>query len=171
MIGSLSKYELMVDATEESGGPSQHVRILPRGDFVIDELPPGKHRLGLVDSGVSGPKEVGFTEVNLVNQNVPEVVITPFKAAQVRVRVVMEGEEDKPFTPGSVWLTPDHSDESSSGTLVQHQPRMGHMSLMLCHRANTRFCSTALPVVISSPFSPAVEPSIRNRSKWQSVRI
>ena len=40
------------------------------------------------------------------------MVIAPFLPAQIRVRVVMEGEEGKPLTAGSVFLQPvgDHAD-------------------------------------------------------------
>ncbi len=119
-----SKYEVSATVEEGMGWTSEGGEILPNGDFVFDELPPGKHRLILLDHSMSGPEEIGATEVNLVDQDVTGIVITPFRPAQVRVRVTMEGE-DKLLTTGSVSLNPDHWDGHSWNSLSQYPPQNG----------------------------------------------
>ena len=53
------------------------------------------------------------------------MVITPFKPAQVRVRVVIEGEEDKPLTTGSVFLNPTENGVDPSDRRMGYQPQNG----------------------------------------------
>lgn len=123
-IDSLSKYEVSASIEEGEGWTSEAAKVLPDGEFVI-ELSPGKHQLSLLEEGGSGLKKIGSTEINLVDQDVSGVVIARFKPAQVRVRVVMEGEEDKPLTKGSVFLTPNDWDASSRNGLSEYQPQNG----------------------------------------------
>ncbi len=124
MSGSPSKYSLSATIEEGIGWTSEAGKILPNGDFELAELPPGKHRLMLLDHGANGLQTVGKAEVDLTDQDVTGVVINPFKPAQVRVRVVLEGEEDKPLTTGSVSLRPAQAADAI-GFLTQFQPQNG----------------------------------------------
>ena len=47
----------------------------------------------LNETAASGPRLVGQTEVNLTDEDLTGIVIIPFKPAEVRVRVVIKGEE------------------------------------------------------------------------------
>jgi hypothetical protein len=67
-------------------------------------LTPGPYSLRLLQNGPNGYHIVGEQQVNLTDEDVSGVVITPFKPAQVRVRVVLDGEEDKPLIKGVVSL-------------------------------------------------------------------
>lgn len=60
-----------------------------------------------------------------LDQDLTGVVITPFKQAQVRVRAVMEGEEDKPLTRGTVFLFPAGETINITTQLIQYQPQNG----------------------------------------------
>jgi hypothetical protein len=123
--GSLSRYGLGATVDDGIGWTSEPATILPNGDFVVPELPPGKHTLVLMDQGLNGAQAVGKAEVNLTDADVTGIVITPFKPAQVRVRVVVEGEEDKPLTDGSVFLNPVHDNGGHVNRLMQYRPQNG----------------------------------------------
>ncbi len=123
--GSPKDYQLSGGVEEGLGWTSETGKILPNGDFAFDELPPGKHRLTLLANGPSGFRQIGVSEVNLIDQDVTGVVITPFKPAQVRVRVVLEGEEDKPLTAGTVSLHPVEGKAAASFQRMQFQPQNG----------------------------------------------
>ncbi|MBV9268523.1 MAG: hypothetical protein JO061_20310 [Acidobacteriaceae bacterium] len=73
----------------------------------------------------NGPQIIGQTEVILSNEDLTGVVITPFRPAQVRVRVVIEGEEDKPLTRGSAVLNPVVADREYANFITQFQPQDG----------------------------------------------
>jgi hypothetical protein len=118
----------MATVTEGGGWTSEGGKILPTGEFVFEELPPGKHRLHLLGQGGNGAHTVGQTEVNLTDQDATGVVITPFQPAQVHARMVQEGEEDKPLTVGGVFLKPADGLEDSRGTPFQFQPQNGKYS-------------------------------------------
>jgi hypothetical protein len=105
---SLTKYFLTASLDEESAGTSQGGRVLPNGEFVIAGLRPGENSLKLMTLGSNGPQLVGRAKVTLTDQDVTGVVINPIALAQVRVRVVLEGEEDKPVTSGTVILQEWH---------------------------------------------------------------
>ncbi|MGA8598042.1 MAG: carboxypeptidase-like regulatory domain-containing protein [Bryobacteraceae bacterium] len=82
----LSTYSISARVEDGIGWTSESGEILPNGDFVFKELPPGKRLLTLLDNGPNGLQTIGKTEVNLTDQDVTGVVITPFKPAQVRAR-------------------------------------------------------------------------------------
>ncbi len=63
--------------------------------------------------------------MSLGDQDLTGVVITPFKPSQVGVRVVIEGEEDKPLTSGSVFLNPVQPAGDDMSRLMQYQPQNG----------------------------------------------
>ena len=125
LIGPASKYSLNASVEEGGGWASEPAKLLPNGEFVFPELPPGKHRLNLFEQGMSGFQIIGYTEINLLDQDLTGVVITPFKPAQVRVRVVMEGEEDKPLTTGTVFLFPAGETINAISQLLEYQPQNG----------------------------------------------
>lgn len=104
--GPISRYRLRANLDDGRGWASQPGRILPNGDFLFSEMPPGRYWLTLIESGPDGSHTAGAAEVTLASEDVTDVVITAFKSAQVRVKVVVEGEEDKPLTSGMVLLTP-----------------------------------------------------------------
>jgi hypothetical protein len=79
---------------------------LPNGDFVVKDLPPGKHKIALLETGANGRLMVGSTEVTLTDRDATGVTITPYKPAEIRVRVVIEGEEDTPVTTAAMKVQP-----------------------------------------------------------------
>jgi hypothetical protein len=99
---SLTKYFLT--ASVDGRGDGIPGKVLPNGDFVITGVLPGENSLKLMTLGSDGMQLVGRTEVTLTDQDVTGVIIAPMALAQVRVRVVLEGEEDKPVTSGTVML-------------------------------------------------------------------
>jgi protocatechuate 3,4-dioxygenase beta subunit len=123
---SLSDYRLTATVDEGNGWTSESGKILPTGDFEFAELPPGRHTLGLSMQGPNGRQVVGKTEVTLVDQDLTGIIITPFKPAQVRVRVVFDEQPDKPITTGTVFLNPaqDMQETFHNGHL-QYQPQNG----------------------------------------------
>lgn len=123
LSGSLSKYNVSAGVEIGRGWTGEEGKILPNGDFEFDELPPGEHELTVSVRGADGFREIGSTEVNLTDQDITGVVITPFKPARVRVRVVIEGEEDKPLTNGSVSLWPTEDNESTVHNLSAYPPQ------------------------------------------------
>lgn len=108
---SLTKYYLTASLDDGSGGTSESGTVLPNGDFVVAGLRPGENSLKLMTLGSNGPQVIGKANVTLVDQDVSGVVINPVAPAQVRVRVVMEGEEDKPVTSGHLYLWEWHGPE------------------------------------------------------------
>ncbi len=123
--GSPSKYSLRASVDDGRGWTSEAGKFLPNGDFEFAELPPGKHTLMLLDRGPNGSEVIGKTEVNLAEQDLTGVVITAFRPGQVRVRVAIEGEEDKPLTAGSVFLNPAADGTSAMNSLSQYRPQNG----------------------------------------------
>jgi hypothetical protein len=121
-IDSISTY--MVSASVGLGWTSESAKLLPNDEFMI-ELPPGKHTIGLMEQTSSGPKQVGAAEVNLTDQDASGVVITVAKRAQIRVRAVVEGEEGRPLTNGSITLIPENRDEGTRNSFTQYPPQDG----------------------------------------------
>lgn len=111
-----SHYELSVDVPAGFGWTSEEGKVQPGGDFTFEELPPGKHILRLFERGPNGAQAIAETEITLVDQDINGVVITPFKPAEVRIRVVRDGEGDKPLTDGAVFLIPESTGNSFNGT-------------------------------------------------------
>jgi hypothetical protein len=107
---ALTKYFLTASVFGQGGGIPG--KVLPNGDFVITGVLPGENSLKLMTQGPDGLQLVGKTEVTLTGQDVTGVVIAPIALAQVRVRVLLEGEEDKPVTSGTVMLYEWHADGS-----------------------------------------------------------
>ena len=118
--GPVSGYTLSAMLSEGLGWMPGSSKVLPTGEFVFEELPPGKYQLHLFQQGgnsVYSAYKVGRAEVNVAEQDVTGVVITPFKSAQVRVRVVQEGKEDQLLTVGPVFLyTADGTGDQNSPT-------------------------------------------------------
>ena len=169
--GSASKYQLSARVDEGIGWTSEAATILPSGDFVFAELPPGKRRLTLLGSGPSGFQTIGRTEVNLTDQDLTGVVITPFKPAQVRVRVVMEGEgEDHPLTTGTVFLTPTEGAADAGDHPMQYQPQNGVYVMDDVPPGRYRAWFNTLATATSNRFNQESECSIRIRSTWEMGR-
>ena len=125
LAGAPSKYSLSASVDEGLGFTSEAGKILANGAFAFAELPPGEHSLRLFEEGMNGPHIIAETDVTLTDQDLTGVVITPFKPARVSVRAVMEGEEDRPLTAGSVFLRPANGDEDFSRAIMQYQPLNG----------------------------------------------
>ena len=107
IVGATLKYSLASNSSQGWGTSSPAATILPGGDFVLTDLPPGKHRLILTEeSGPNGNRVVGQTDVTLADQDLTGILITPFKPAQAHVRVVMEGEEQKPLPDKALFFVP-----------------------------------------------------------------
>jgi Carboxypeptidase regulatory-like domain len=123
------RYTLSARVDDGAGWASEQAKILPNGDFVFPALPPGKHRLTLSHQGPNGLQMIGRAEVELTDQDVMGVVIAPFKPAQVRVRVLMEGEEDRPLTTGSVFLNQGEDPDDRRDQLMQYQPQDGAFTI------------------------------------------
>ena len=119
------RFMLSAGVDDGAGWSSEMAKILPNGDFIFPELPPGKHQLRLSKQGPNGLETVGRAEVELTDQDLTGVVITPFKPAQVRVRAVMEGEEERPLTNGSVFLNQGDDADDRRNQLMQYQPQNG----------------------------------------------
>ncbi len=117
LSGAVSKYSLVTDTSESA-------TIQPNGDFVLTGLPPGDHRLKLMEPGSNELCVVGRAEVTLTDQDVTGIEITPFPPAKVRVRVVLESEPDKPLTRGSVALISLEKPDNNS-RFGNHEPRDG----------------------------------------------
>lgn len=122
---SLSKLTLSASIDSGRGWTSTSGTIMDNGEFQIAQLPPGDHRLTLLADGPDGSHIIGQTKVNLTDHNLTEVVISPFKPSQVHIQVVMEGEEDKPLTVGSVFLNPSSDEFDVVHGYVQYQPQQG----------------------------------------------
>ena len=101
--------------TNQMGGPIQPGKLLANGEFIFEDMLPGRYRLTLSANRAGKSVEVGRAEITLADEDLNGIVITPFLPARVRVRVVMEGEEDKPLTAGSVFLLPmgDHANSQT----------------------------------------------------------
>jgi hypothetical protein len=80
--------------------------LLPNGDFTFKDLPPGKHTITLLETGANGRLRVGSTQVTLTDRDATGVTITPYKPAEIRVRVVIAGEEDTPVTTAVMKIHP-----------------------------------------------------------------
>ncbi len=123
--GSLSGYSLGASIGVGIGWTSEMAKVLPNGKFMFEELPPGKHTLHLIKQGGNGAQTIGQTEINLTDQDVTGVIITPFKPAQIRVRVVQEGDEEHSLTAGSVFLMPTDAGEERAKNQLQYQSHDG----------------------------------------------
>lgn len=122
---ALSQYRL--SAVLDEGGRftgDGNATILTNGEFIVTEVTPGVHNLMLINAA-NGWHVVGQPEVNVSDEDVSGIVITPVKPAQVRVRVVLEGEEDKPLTNGVVSLTPAEAPYDPNTSFSQHQTQNG----------------------------------------------
>ncbi len=119
-----SKYRVFASLRDGTGRGRDGGELLSNGDFEFRELSPGKYQFTVGKLETNDYQIVGRTEVNVTDQDVAEVTITPFNPAQVHVRMVMEGEEDKPFTSGLVALAPT-SDNDFGAAVFQHESRNG----------------------------------------------
>ncbi len=120
------QHDLSARIEDGIGWASERAVIQPNGDFAFKELPPGKHRLNLLEHGKNGIEVTGKTEINLTDHDVTGVVINLFKPAQVRVRVAIEGEETKPLTTGSVFPHPATDEFSElADRQMQYQSQNG----------------------------------------------
>ncbi len=107
-------------AIEPYDEPAQSVqsdKILSGPEFSFDDLPPGKYRLTLTVRSENGLKTIGISEVELKDESVTGLLITPFKPAVVLARVVLEDDPNKLLFPGSVSLNP----VEESGNLAQSE--------------------------------------------------
>jgi hypothetical protein len=120
------KYYVSASVEAAPEWTSEAGTMLPNGEFIFDALPPGTHRLTLLENGANGLRRAGRTDVTLSDQDVTGVVLTPMKPARVRVRVVMEGEEDKPLTTGSVVLSAAQESGEDAGVFSAFQPQDGN---------------------------------------------
>lgn len=120
-----SGYELSADAQTGLEWAWASAKILPDGSFVFEALPPGKHKLVLLQHGPNGPQEMGFTEIDLANEDLTGVVVRPFKQARVSVQVALEGERDKLLTSGTVSLIPVDETTGASSGYQQYRPENG----------------------------------------------
>lgn len=123
--GPLSGYTLSTTVSEGLGWMSGSSKVLPNGEFMFENMPPGKHRIYLFQPGANGSHLVGQVEVNMTEQDITGVVITPFRPAQVGVRVVQEGEEDQPLRAGMVFLHATDGAEEQNSTPPQFEPHNG----------------------------------------------
>jgi hypothetical protein len=121
-LSSLSKYSVLARVDEGAGYTSEGSRVAPNGEFVFAGLPPGRYPLKLTEPGPNGLRTMGETEVELTDHDLTGVVITPFKPARVRVRVVIEGEEDTPLTTGSVFLHSARTSDDFASQLIAYMP-------------------------------------------------
>ncbi len=123
---SLSQYQLNATIDAGRGWSGQEGSIQPDGDFVINNLQSGDHRLSLLRPSPNGPQEVGTTDITLPDRDLTGVTMALFRPAQVRVRVVMEeGQETVPLTMGSVFLIPDPPESNPRNSISQFTPQNG----------------------------------------------
>lgn len=120
---SATKY--LVSAHEEGSlARVAQTEVLPGGEFIFPQLAPGTHELYLIEKTAQGQVYNGRAKVTLADRDVTGVTIVPFKPAQVRVRLVKEGEEDKPLIEGGVMLKPVEQDDGTRhmvvGSMVQN---------------------------------------------------
>jgi hypothetical protein len=123
--GSLANYTVSARVDVGNGWTSEAGKILPNGDFEFAALPPGKHSVSLLINGPNGWKVVGESDVTLVDQDLVGVMIAPFKPAQVRVKVVMEGAPDEQLSVGVVSLLPAEKAWTAVNMPMQHVPHNG----------------------------------------------
>jgi protocatechuate 3,4-dioxygenase beta subunit len=121
----VSRYNVTATVEEDRGFTGRQATVSPNGEFLFTELPSGTHTLTLLENGPNGSHIVGQQEVTLASEDRTGIVLSRFKPAQVRVRVIMQGEEDKPLTDGAVALiAPDSSLDAAPG-FSQYQPQNG----------------------------------------------
>ena len=101
--GSFAKYSLTAASEEDIGPASRSATIEGDGEFVLEELTPGPHRLALLDHSKGAVQVVGGAEINLGDQNLTGISIVPFAPAKLRVRVAIEDERTIP--EGAVLLS------------------------------------------------------------------
>jgi hypothetical protein len=124
-----SKYAVTARSSAGTESAFEIGTVLPNGEFAFTDLPPGTHHLTLMNNAGNSAQAIGETEVTMADQDVTGVVITAFKPAQLRVRVVMEGEEDKPLTSGSVFIVPAQGTEPGERGSSAWQARNGTYEL------------------------------------------
>lgn len=125
IVNPKAEYELSSSLEAGLGWTSEIGKILPNGDFVIEGLPPGKHQLTLITHSMNGPKEIGSAEIELSDENITGVAITPFRPGVVRVRVLQEGDEEQALTTGSVFLWPVEQKANFTQNEYQISPQNG----------------------------------------------
>ncbi len=123
--GSFGHYRLSANAADSNAYAEEDAQIRPNGEFLFDGLPPGEHRLTLLRPSQDSTQLVGQTTVELTDTDLTNVVITPYKPAQVRVRLVVEGQEDNPFIGGSVFLHPSDWDGTLNRSNIQYKAENG----------------------------------------------
>ncbi len=124
MVGNGSNYRVSASLAEGMGWTGKEGRLSADGSFLIADLPPGKHQLTLLRQDMNGLQTVGSTEVELTDQNITGMIITPFEPAVLRVRVTIE-DEDNPLTVGSVFLDPSSADGNPHVGQYQFTPDNG----------------------------------------------
>ncbi len=120
--GALSRCRVRAAADNEADLSGKDGRLAPDGSFAIQDLPPGKYVITLLEEGGSGVRKMGATELELADQNITGLVITRFEPARVRVRVVME-KENRPLTVGSVHLELIGGGSNSQASQDQFTPQ------------------------------------------------
>jgi hypothetical protein len=115
---SLGHYDLTVER-EEVGIPLV-ADVSPDGSFRID-LPPGEHRLSLNVNDSNRIYEIASASVSLTDADVSNIDLHPGRLARVRIRVVLEGQ-DQPLTQGAAFLL---APDENSNDLSAFPPRDG----------------------------------------------
>jgi hypothetical protein len=117
--------KMRVSAYDDTG-TSEEVNVAPNGEFTM-ELPPGTHKLTLIEQAASGVlRGTGVAEVDVADQDVAGVLIKRFQPAEIQVRAVVEGEEDHPLTMGTIQLIPDEPNgKAGRNTFGQYERENG----------------------------------------------
>ncbi len=117
--GSYSKYSLTITSSQEEVEPvSPSVKIQSDGEFALEDLTPGTHRLTLLDHSKGTVRIVGGADIKLGQQDLAGISIVPFTPARVRVRVAMEDERTVP--QGAVLLSALEKNGSSGSEFEKH---------------------------------------------------
>ena len=102
------------------------------GEFSVDKLLPGTYELSLQHAGINIR---GKARVELIGADQTEIRITPYKPAQVKLRLAVEGRErtESLVVSGSLRRTPvDFRTwcELEGGVCVFHGPRADGLGLL-----------------------------------------
>jgi len=124
MTGQSSEYRVSASVAIGDASSAKEGQLSADGSFVIADLPPGEHHVTLLRDSMYGFQTVGSAEVELADQNITGVTITPFEPAQLRVRVTLE-DEGKPLTSGSVFLDPIDANANPHASQYQFTPDNG----------------------------------------------
>ena len=116
--GSFSKYSLTAASEQEVGPASPSATIEGDGEFVLEDLTPGPHRLALLDHSKGEVQVVGGMEINLGEQDLAGISIVPFTPAKLGVRVAIEGERTVP--EGAVMLSALEKTGSGGSVFEKH---------------------------------------------------